>query len=272
MQIKQFLKVSALLLLMSACGNSKEVVAPVVEPQANLVDQQIMSTLWMQHSLEVKILQEQQYRNAAKKLKENLNELSGEKRPAIILDIDETVLDNSPYEARLIRDGVKYTEESWGEWVEERSAELIPGVQEFLLEAERLGVEVFYVSNRSIRHLEYTIENLRAFNLPGIDDSRVLLKEEYPDKTERRNSIKANYEVILYIGDQLSDFIEGQDGFQQDMADYKAMMDYTLKYFVMLPNPMYGSFEKALYLGESGLSDEEKDQIRRNALITKRKM
>ncbi|WP_417589308.1 5'-nucleotidase, lipoprotein e(P4) family [Owenweeksia hongkongensis] len=271
MRIRYFLQVLVIIGVMSACGNSKQVVAPAAESQVNLMDQHMMSVLWMQHSHEVKIMQEQQYRNAARKLKENLRQASGDNLPAVILDIDETVLDNSPYEARLIRDGEQYSDESWDLWVKERQAALIPGAREFLMEAERLGIEVFYISNRSIEHLEPTIENLMTYNLPAADESHVLLKVEDPDKTERRNTVKDKFEVILYVGDQLSDFVEEQDSFQEDMADNEEMVEHALKYFVILPNPMYGGFEKMLYNNQSGLTDRQIDQKRRDALITKRK-
>ena len=51
--------------------------------------------------------------------------------PAIILDIDETVLDNSEHQVRSIRNGTSYPI-GWKEWVSEEAAGALPGVKDYL--------------------------------------------------------------------------------------------------------------------------------------------
>lgn len=253
------------LLLITACGglNRPEEKAAVQE-EKNSTEHIVMSTLWYQQSDEAEVLYQQAYDHATNLLLENLKRDLNGKKPAVILDIDETVLDNSPYEARVIRNNEAFSPDTWAAWVREAQAELLPGVKPFLNRADALGVEVFYISNRSSDLIIPTIDNLEKFGLPDVDTEHVLLKVNTSDKTERRNSVKKNYKVVLLIGDQMGDFAE----------DYQSILnsqkrDSLFQYFVVLPNPMYGDFEQDAYHGEHGLSDQSKQRMRREALDTK---
>ena len=91
--------------------------------------------------------------------------------PAVIMDVDETVLDNSPYQARLIRDGKEFDEVTWDAWVAEKKAKPVPGVVDFAKAAAAKGVTILYLSNRAEHLQEATLANLRAAGLPVKDDS-----------------------------------------------------------------------------------------------------
>src|SRR5688572_24327988 len=153
--------------------------APVATPAGPAASDNLNAVAWVQASAEYRLLAEQTYRSATALLDRALatrdwDALVPDERanpaaglpPAVIVDIDETVLDNSPYQARLVRDGGSYDEVTWDAWVREERAAPVPGALEFARAAAAKGVTVFYVSNRA-EHLEdATLANLRALGFP----------------------------------------------------------------------------------------------------------
>lgn len=268
-------KAAVAALIITSCGGGKSntETPAAAEKTTSLSDQLMMGTLWMQKSEEAAFLKRQAYEFAALKLEANMKKGEATKPLAVILDLDETVLDNSPYEARLILKGQNYKSASWEAWVNEANAEAVPGAVEFLQKANGMGVEIFYVSNRNESHLDPTVENLQRLELPFADPEHVLLKrDESSDKTERRETVKERFKVVLLVGDQMGDFTQEplmeidaiRDGY------VSPLMDSAQAYFIMLPNPLYGSFESTLYGDQSGLSDEAKKMYRRKALNPKK--
>ena len=173
--------------------------------------------------------------------------------PAVILDIDETVLDNSEHQVRSIKNGTNYPI-GWKEWVSEESASALPGVKEYLSYADSKGVKIFYVTNRTHDLEEYTRNNIKALGLPLDNDRDVLLMKNEKgwasDKTSRRDLIKKDYRVIQIFGDQLDDFIPLNET-ATTVNNRKALIDkYASMWgekWYMLINPMYGEWEEALY-------------------------
>ncbi|HET9485290.1 MAG TPA: HAD family acid phosphatase [Xanthomonadales bacterium] len=171
---------------------------------------------------------------------------------AVIVDVDETVLDNSPYQARQVRDGLPgFDETSWSAWVQERKARPLPGALEFARRAADDGVTVFYVTNRDARDREATIDNLRAAGFPLPDDgSTVMVIDESRgwtgDKAIRRREVDRTHRVVLLIGDNLGDFLGGASA---DNAARAALVEPYQSWWgerwFMLPNPAYGSWEGA---------------------------
>ncbi len=270
--LKSCIAALTLSLVLHSCGGQKEVAVeqkPGPSPEAQLSDQLVMSTLWYQSSIERKIISMQAYATARRLLKQNMIRYEGSEKPlAVVLDIDETVLDNSPYEARLIRNNATYSPQSWAEWVMSSEARLIPGVEEFLNVCEGSGVEVFYISNRSAELLEPTSENLQRHNLPFSDPGHIFLKTETSDKTERRELLKASHTIILSVGDQFSDFMSYEIMDFEEARVPPALRDSIARHFVLLPNPMYGDFEKKLYPRGSKTAPAQKLELRRRALRT----
>ena len=222
----------------------------------------------------------------------------GKLPPAVILDVDETVLGTLPYQTWLVKNDRPFTHVSWHAWVSEAGAEAIPGALEFVHYAMEKGVTVFYLSNRADRgaldlnvngqiepgeeqvDLEpFTISNLvRLGFLPQrniSNDDSILLRGETgrdgqlkkgwasSDKTDRRESMSTDYRVVLILGDDLNDFIS-EDIFEAP-DPYRARWGRS---WIMLPNPVYGSWEKRLYGVRHPLSDEEKIQIKLDSLNT----
>jgi acid phosphatase len=221
-------------------------------------------TLWVQTSVEYRGLASQSYLLARAKLDEALTDTAwtaaleqtvdfANLPPAVILDVDETVLDNSPYQARLTIDGEPYAPPSWDEWVNESVAEPVPGALEFCQYAASKGVTVFYVTNRDAHLEEGTRANLERYRFPftaGVDT--LLMQGERPewetgDKAPRRTEVASGYRILLLIGDNMGDFVSASDG---TVAERRAFADQHAEYFgtrwITLPNPQYGSWEGAV--------------------------
>ena len=187
--------------------------------------------------------------------------------PAIILDIDETVLDNSEHQVRSIKNGTNYPI-GWKEWVSEESAGALPGVKEFLSYANTKGIKIFYVTNRTHDLEEYTRNNIMSLGLPFDNDMDVLLMKNEKgwgsDKTSRRDLIKKDFRVIQIFGDQLDDFIPLKES-AKSMNERKILIDkyadmWGEKWY-MLINPMYGEWEEALYEHCWSCYPEENDRV-----------
>lgn len=131
-------------------------------------------------------------------------------KPAVIMDVDETVLDNSPYQARLVRDGKEFGDITWDQWVAEKKARPLPGVVDFAKAAAAKGVTILYLSNRAEHLQAATLENLRAVGLPVKDESVFLglgtfvkdCEQNGSDKNCRRKFAGQQYRVVMQFGDQ----------------------------------------------------------------------
>ena len=228
-------------------------------------DYLLMSTLWMQKSAEYKALCYQTYYYAEKTLAENLKNYNGEKKPAVVLDLDETVLDNSPFEAWSIKSGEGYPK-GWQEWCDLGDARLVPGAFEFLDFAEKNRVEIFYISNRRESTREGTIKNLRNRSLPNAQDKYVLLRTDQSTKEPRRQQVLKEHDILLLLGDNLLDFstLFEQRGRRNFMAD--SLRSEFGKRFIVLPNPAYGAWDNEVLNYNYDLTHEEKIEIRKKAL------
>ncbi len=185
--------------------------------------------------------------------------------PAIIVDADETVLDNSAYLARKIKAGEGHTDADFAAWAREQRATALPGAVEFLQEASRRGVRVFYVTNRDKPETAATAENLAKLGFPDAVPAHVLARDGVSEKSARRLSIAARHRVILMFGDNLGDFtdcykprpqgaVETCTGLSADTDSITVRRAVVRKHgdwwgvrWFMLPNPSYGSWEGALY-------------------------
>jgi len=195
-----------------------------------------------------------------------------EKPPAVILDIDETVLNNIPFQARAIIKGESYPN-GWVEWMLEEASTSVAGVYEFLKYADSKGIKIFYVTNRIAIAEEATRNNLKKLGLPFDTDRDVLLMKNEngwtSDKVSRRELIAKDYRILLLIGDQLGDFISldeataGMDSRKEIAAKYEEM--WGKKWF-MITNPIYGRWEASIYNNEYPDTESELMQMRLKAL------
>lgn len=219
-----------------------------VDHAALLSAQGADAVLWQHASAEYHRLAVQGYELARIRLAENLR--SPDPRPkAVIVDIDETVLDNSPYQLETVATGRTFDQVTWKTWTDKASAKATPGALAFLLHVRDQGCEVFYITNRDIRERASTLKNLQDLGFPNADEAHLLLMDGTSDKTERRARVAATHRIVLLVGDQLRDFDERfkdrSVNYGKDLVD--AMADTLSRYFILLPNPMYGTYRDAVH-------------------------
>lgn len=214
------------------------------------------SVLWFQQSAEADALYYQGFHLARLKLDKARKQYS-DKKKAIILDVDETVLNNSPLMAHLIKQGISF-EDGWDQWVKKAEAKPLPGSLEFLNYANQLGIQIFYITNREQHLYKPTEMNLKKEGFPQVNPDHLLMKEKKHSKEERRQKILRSYDVVLFLGDNLIDLSKNFDG--KTAAERKTIMKSMEKEFedrfIVFPNPMYGDWEKSLYLNSKNLSDK----------------
>ena len=245
-------------------------------------DTTLSAVLWVQSSAEYEAATAGTYTSASRALELGhadsswtaATEQDGEYRhlpAAVILDVDETVLDNTPYQARLIEDGDTYGPESWGAWVAEARAPAISGALEFTRGAARAGITVFYVTNRDSALEDATRANLERLGFPlAVQEDVILTRGERPewgsDKSSRRAHIAQRYRIVLLVGDDLADFVAAD---RASVSERRALVErFRANWgtrWIVLPNPMYGSWERSL-LGFADLSEEEALQLKRRRL------
>ena len=235
------------------------------------------AVLWMQTAAEYEAAAEQAFRLAKLQLDAALEPGNapwtasleqgpdtGDLPPAVVLDVDEAVLDSSPFQVRLVERRVEFRLEEWNAWAREASAAAIPGALEFVKHAEANGVRIFYVTNREVEIEAATRRNLEKLGFPvDVGGDNLLTRNERPgwgsDKRSRRRFIAADHRIVLIVGDDLNDFVSGsraQPGSRVELA--RRWRAYWGTKWIVLPNPMYGSWERSLYGFDRQLSRSER--------------
>lgn len=257
-----------------------------------LPDDNLNAVAWTQTAVERDLIYRQAYRSAGKELAQALADPTWEALPqgerklpvtdpgrtAVILDIDETVLDNSPYQARLVVNGEHFNEVTWAAWCHEEKARAIPGALDFTRLAASKGITVFYLSNRASDLGAVTLENLRKLDFPIAADEQVFLglgtivpgcEQNGSEKGCRRELISRKYRVLMQVGDQLGDFVDvlanTPQGREQAVAPY---LDWIGQRWFVLPNPTYGSWEPALFNNDWTQSPADRRRAKEAALRT----
>lgn len=255
-----------LLILIAGCATHTQ-TSPSTRPSATSTaapHENLNAVLWVQTALEYEATTLQAYRLAQLQLDAALadpewtaaierSEEGSNLPPAVVLDVDETVLDNSYYQARMIRDNTAYSTATWDPWVMEMRATAIPGAVEFTQYAAKKGVTVFYVTNRTANLEEATRQNLIALGFPVADDhDTILARGERPEwsasaKGPRRAYIAASFRILLLIGDDLGDFVVDASGTPQERrARTEPYEEWWGRRWILVPNPTYGSWERAI--------------------------
>lgn len=206
---------------------------------------QIGAYLWFQTSGEYRALCYQAYNLAKLKLDRDLENKHNRKR-AVVLDLDETVLDNSVAGANEIKNKQGWNQERLNLWVKNKSATAIPGAREFLHYAVSRRVEVIYISNRLQSQKNDTYENLKRLDIP-VKMENIYLLDSW-SKEKRRQEVLKKYDVVLYFGDNLVDFHKNWD--HKTSEERRAAVDAHRndfgEKFIVLPNPLYGDWENSL--------------------------
>ncbi len=280
MDTRRLLTPALLLAVLTGCNTLPPQALATPEPTASVEvlpaapagpqpNDNMNAVAWVQTSVEYRLLAGQAYRIALAQLDQALktpswDALPREDRvnvaaglpPAIIVDVDETVLDNSPYQARLVRSGASYNDATWNDWVMERAARPVPGALEFVRAVTARGVTVYYLSNRTADQGQATVENLRKDGFPIKDDSQFLglgtivdgCEADGSEKNCRRQLVGKTHRVLMQIGDQLGDFVtvvaNTREGREQAIRPY---LGWVGERWFVLPGPTYGSWEPALF-------------------------
>ena len=239
--------------------------AGAVQAQEPQPSDLLLATLWMQRSIEFKGNALTVYALARIRLDQALadknwtaapNEQKGDYQnlpPAVILDLDETAIDNSPYEVWMLKTNQTFSTKAWNEFCAAQISRAIPGAVEFTKLADAKGIKVFYISNRGVETEKDTRANMEKLGFPmGGNVDTFLMQNEKPEwgsaKSTRRAVIAKDYRVLLNFGDNFGDF---DDRYRSTEADrlkaYQDDMAYWGKQWLMLPNPTYGSFDTATY-------------------------
>ena len=228
------------------------------------------AVLWQQTSGERRALSYQAFALARMLLDRDLKTNRNRRmRRAVIVDVDETILDNSRYQGMLLETRTNYASKTWTEWCNRAEATAVPGAVEFLRYANSRGVRVFYLTNRKVIEKDGTARNLRKVGFPEVTDETLLVRTDSSMKEPRRRAIASKYRVVLLMGDNLNDFaevFENSKTVDSRLAATEQEKNQFGSRFIVLPNPMYGNWEDAIYGDASKLTEEEKAAKRKAAV------
>ncbi|GAB2973708.1 5'-nucleotidase, lipoprotein e(P4) family [Mucilaginibacter puniceus] len=226
--------------------------------------------LYQQRAAEYKALCFQAYNLAKMSLDAALKERH--KKPlAIVTDIDETVLDNSPYDAARSVNNLDFDPNLWKQWTAKGIADTVPGAPSFFKYAASKGVKVFYITNRDEDEREGTLKNLKLYKLPNADDAHLFLKDKISSKEARRQQVLKNYEIVLLCGDNLPDFdalYDNKPAEESRNATTERLKKQFGNKYIVIPNIAYGDFENAFFKFNNKLTNTQKDSVIRALIKT----
>ncbi|HUZ62001.1 MAG TPA: 5'-nucleotidase, lipoprotein e(P4) family [Hanamia sp.] len=257
----------AVVLFFASCTSPRVSITNIKSSDSAIINGKIFATAWQQRSAEYKALCYQAF-NIARGRIEQFNRERSPKPKAIMTDIDETIFNNSPYEAHQLLQGKDYDDASWKEWTSKGIADTMPGALHFLQFASASGIEIFYVTNRDQSEREGTLKNLKKFNFPNADNAHLLLKENTSSKEERKKTIALTHTIVLLMGDNMNDFSylfekKNPDERQKVADNFAAEFGNR---FIVLPNPVYGDWEFSIYHYNFALTPAQKDSVLRGSL------
>ena len=260
----------AALLLGSCCATKTTAVAQAPKAESELIaNGKLWASFIQQNAAEYEALCLQAFNIAKFRLDEALAQ-KGSKPLAIVTDIDETFLDNSPLEAYCAKQGLSFSQEAWEEWTALGDAKPLAGALEFFQYADSKGVAVFYITNRLEKEREGTAKNLRKYHFPLPSDSRLILRTAERSKENRRLQVAKDYDIVLLLGDNLLDLSKDFDDRTQEGRSQAVHQNREAfgKRFIVLPNFSYGDWEGAAYGNKYSIPAEQKESIIKNKTKT----
>ncbi|WP_413666002.1 5'-nucleotidase, lipoprotein e(P4) family [Mucilaginibacter sp. Mucisp86] len=248
------------LLLLSACAPVKKTAS---SNTSITNDGKIWASLWQQRAAEYKALCFQAYNIAKLRVDEGIKN-PGDKPLAIVTDIDETLLDNSPYDVHRALQNLDYSDATWKQWTDKAVADTVPGAPAFFKYAASKGITIFYITNRNENERASTLKNLQLYGLPNADDEHLQLKTTSSSKEARRLNVLKTHNILLLCGDNLPDFDLLYDNHPAEdsriATTQKLQKEFGSRYIV-IPNPSYGDFEGALFQYNYKLAPAQKDSV-----------
>jgi len=234
------------------------------KPAASIANNgKVWTSVYQQRAAEYKALCFQAYNIAKLRLDIALKQHHN-KPYAVVTDIDETLLDNSPYDAQKALNNQEFDSKTWKEWTAKGIADTVPGAPSFFKYAAKKGVEVFYVTNRDEDERPGTIKNLQLYNLPNADNEHLLLRQKASSKESRRQDILKTHRIILLCGDNLADFDALYDDHpseeNREATTKKLSKEFGNRY-IILPNATYDDWEGAIFNYNYKLTAAQKDSV-----------
>ncbi|MGP1457997.1 MAG: 5'-nucleotidase, lipoprotein e(P4) family [Treponema sp.] len=248
------------------CNKASAVTAKSMEPSVadNARKEAYVNGIIYQLSAEVKALQMQAYKLARIRLEDRLKEQAQGKysKPlAIVTDLDETILSDTMYLADAVQRPEAWDngpfDEHYYAGLASTACKAIPYAVDFFNYASSKGVEIFYITNRDPDKGELTVKQLQYLGFPNADADHVQVKlqDNSSNKTERRNNVLKEHEVIMYLGDNIGDFT---GDFKNDLGPEKRTelalqapyTDFWGDKWIVLPNATYGNYVSAVWYGD----------------------
>lgn len=256
----------AFIILLAACKGTQKTSGQLSSSHL-VADGKLWSSLFQQRAAEYQALCLQAFNIARLRTDQALQQPSA-KPKAIITDIDETFLDNSPYAVHQALAGKDYEAASWYEWTAKGISDTLTGGLAFFSYAASKGIEIFYVTNREEPDRAGTLANLQRFRFPFADNQHLVLRKDVSTKEPRRQEIAHNYEIILLLGDNLADFspLFDKKTEAERAQNVQSLATEFGKKFIVLPNANYGGWEDAIYLNKRDWSPAQKDSLIKAAL------
>ena len=226
----------------------------------------MFAALYQQSAAEYRALCYQAY-NIARERIENYKPVSS-KPLALITDIDETILDNSPFAVHQALQNKEYVLADWHQWTARGNADTMPGAAAFLKFAADKGLQIFYITNRDSVERTGTLQNLRKFNLPYAEETHLLTRSGSSSKEARRQQVMKDFEIVVLMGDNLADLSSIFD--KKTMSERNANVDQLGsefgKKFIVFPNTGYGDWESSFLNYKYDYTPAQKDSMLRAGL------
>ena len=274
----------AVIVFVGGCSNKQKVPTDTSAQKPSLAShERLHSALWMQTSVEYRLICEAAYRQARHALDSALADENWtaaleqvgdyqKLQPAVVLDLDETVIDNSPFQGYLVKNQRGYSNKIWQKWSKKAAAKAIAGAVDFIAYARAKGVETIFVTNRLGIEQYSTLHNLRQLGIKA-NPSTLLCKGEkgHPDwtsdKTSRRKFLANKYRILLLVGDDLNDFVASRKmTLAQRNRLYELHRNRIGRHWILLPNPIYGSWEASVMGGKFVNSVQEALKLKLEAI------
>ncbi|MDM1071706.1 5'-nucleotidase, lipoprotein e(P4) family [Empedobacter brevis] len=227
------------------------------------VDGKIYAAFFQQRAAEYQALSQQAYNVAKLRLDEAIAN-KGSKPLAIVTDIDETFLDNSYYAVEMAKQGKTWSQDSWANWTSKGVATPLAGSLEFFQYAASKGIQIFYITNRYEVERAGTLANLEKYNYPLQSPQNLILRSKESSKEARRQNVAKDYDIVLLLGDSLTDFSTLFDNHKSEKERAAAVETLKAEFgkrFIVLPNVGYGDWESALFNYKYDLTQEQKDSM-----------
>ena len=257
---------SVMLFGLTACQTPKVAIQEQQKTTTNhslQVDGKIYAAFFQQRAAEYQALSQQAYNVAKLRLDEAIA-AKGEKPIAIVSDIDETFLDNSYYAVEMAKQGKTWSQDTWANWTSKGIATPLAGSLAFFQYAASKGVQIFYITNRYEEERPGTLANLMKYNYPLQSPQNLILRSKESSKETRRQNIAKDFDIVLLLGDSLTDFSNLFDNHKSENERAAAVETLKAEFgkrFIVLPNVGYGDWESAIFDYKYDLTQEQKDSI-----------